>query len=113
MEVVAAMGTLEEHHNGQPDIPAPRWNEIARSFLVPGHPDDANAELRSLRVMDNLERLREPLKGLDLSSRDHALLAWIADQNDDVVSAAADLLARARVTSPRTVQQGEQLDQSA
>ncbi|MEV0705743.1 hypothetical protein AB0I53_48645 [Saccharopolyspora sp. NPDC050389] len=60
--------------------------------------------------MVNLEHLRAPLTGMELVCSDHTLLTWIADQDDDVVVALADLLARARAACPLTEHRCVQLD---
>lgn len=98
---VVPIDVLKSRDAGGPDLPAPSWNTVSPAFLLTGPAADREfADLRSRRVMANLELLRSSLAGLDLGSADHALLTSFADQNDDTVHALADLLVRARSAGP-------------
>ncbi|MGP4017638.1 hypothetical protein [Saccharopolyspora sp. 5N708] len=69
---------------------------------LPWAPDEASGwrDARSRRCAVNLAMLRAPLDGVDLDSRDHAMLTWLADHDADVVAAVRSLLARARAAHP-------------
>lgn len=57
-------------------------------------------EARSRRTTVNLALLRAPLNGVDLDSKDQAMLTWLADRDADVVAGMRSLLGRARAAAP-------------
>ncbi len=60
----------------------------------------AGRDARSRRTTVNLALLRAPLNGVDLDSKDHAMLTWLADRDADVVAGVRSLLDRARAATP-------------
>ncbi|GAA0503631.1 hypothetical protein GCM10011581_26190 [Saccharopolyspora subtropica] len=60
----------------------------------------ANREARSHRCTLNLAVLRAPLAGVELDSRDHAMLTWLADHDEEVVVGMRNLLDLARAAEP-------------
>ncbi|GAA4864830.1 hypothetical protein [Saccharopolyspora rosea] len=61
---------------------------------------DGWREARSQRCMTNLGMLREPLAGIELDTRDHAALTWLADQDVETVALIRSLFERARAAGP-------------
>ncbi|MBB5157639.1 hypothetical protein [Saccharopolyspora phatthalungensis] len=77
-----------------------------RLIQIANHPwvrDEVRAEqqARTRRTAANLALLRAPLDGVDLDSRDHATLTWLADHDADIVAGVQSLLNRARAAEPR------------
>lgn len=58
--------------------------------------DGVDVHRRSQCVQAHLADLRAPLTGIELTTRDHAVLTWLADQDASTVEAVVSLLVRAR-----------------
>ncbi|MCI2421766.1 hypothetical protein MOQ72_30460 [Saccharopolyspora sp. K220] len=84
---------------GSADRSARRLLQFANSSWAQDAVRDGR-EARSRRCAVNLATLRAPLDGVDLDSRDHAMLTWLADHDVEVVAGVRSLLDRARAAHP-------------
>lgn len=62
--------------------------------------DSPVADWRQRRLLVHLAALREPLHDLELSNRDHTVLARLADQDAVDVGAIVSLFTRVRAAGP-------------
>lgn len=88
-------------HNSERRLSARMLHEPTRALAVSQDSDGSTLPAtRSGRTAAHLQRLRGSLTGIELSSQDHCVLAWIADHDDDSVAVVIGLLRRARAAEP-------------
>ncbi|MHA6799157.1 hypothetical protein [Bounagaea algeriensis] len=86
---------LRSRHEVRMASQVPRSGEAPSSAGVRGL-DRVDLHQRSQCVQAHLAELRAPLTGIELTTRDHAVLTWLADQDLSTVEAVVSLLVRAR-----------------
>ncbi len=92
---------------GSGEMPPPLDRE-PRSVRHPWEADDQFAHLaatdpqawRRAVQLDREAALREPLAGIELSEREHAVLTWLSGWDVPTVAAVVSLLHRARGAGP-------------